>query len=148
MLISVTRLHLRSYRYLLPFAWESWRSSRQVRRSAGFLGGKLMGDGRRAYWTATAWADEASMRAFRNSEPHLGAMRKLLDWCDEASYAHWEQETPELPDMKESHRRVRDEGRPSKVRRPSPAHAAGRTAEPVSALRFENALRPKRAGLA
>ena len=142
--ISVTRLHIRSYRHLLPFIWHSLRSARQAQRAPGFLGGKLMGDGRKAYWTVTAWADEASMRAFRNTGAHLKAMPKLLDWCDEASYAHWAQGDAKLPGMKEAHRRVRDEGRASKVRRPSPAHAAGRTAEPECALRFERALRPAR----
>jgi hypothetical protein len=46
----------------------------------------------------TAWESEAAMRAFRSSGANMKAMPKLLDWCDEASYAHWEQESPELPD--------------------------------------------------
>jgi hypothetical protein len=143
-LISVTRLRIRSYRYLPPFVWYSVRSAWQARRAGGFLGGKLMGDGRRTYWTTTAWVDEAAMRAYRNSGAHFTAMRKLLDWCDEASYTHWVQDSAELPDIKEAHRRVRDEGRLSKVRNPSPAHAAGQTAEPESGLRFGRAFSPAR----
>lgn len=148
MFISVTRLRVRSYLYLLPFMWDSLRSARQARRAPGFLGGKLMGDGRKTSWTVTAWADESSMRAFRNSDAHRNAMPKLFDWGEESSYAHWEQETAQLPDKKEAHRRLRDEGRLSKVRRPSPAHAAGQTVEPECALRLEVALRPARRGAA
>ena len=146
--ISVTRLHVRSYLHLLPFMWHSLGVARQARRAPGFLGGRLMGDGRKASWTVTAWADEASMKAFRNSGAHRNAMPKLYEWGDESSYIHWEQDAGRLPDKKEAHRRLRDEGRLSKVRRPSPAHAAGRTAEPVCALRFEVALRPARGGAA
>ena len=142
--VSVTRLHIRSYLYLLPFLWHSWKSKRQVQSAHGFLGGKLMGDGRKAYWTVTAWADEASMKAYRNSGAHRRAMPKLLHWCDEASYTHWTQDGTQLPTMKEAHWRLREEGRLSKVRHPSPAHLAAQTAEPECALRFEGAVRPAR----
>ena len=148
MFVSVTRIALRSYLYWLPFALYSLRGVRQARRAAGFPGGRLMGDGRRVFWTVTSWSDEAAMRAFRNSGVHLAAMRKLPEWCAEASYTHWEQDANELPDAMESHRRVRDEGRLSKVRHPSPAHAAGRTAEPVCGVCFEKTLRPARRAVA
>ena len=144
MFVSVTRIALRSYRYWIPFALDSLRSAHQARRAPGFLGGRLMGDGRKVFWTMTAWSDEAAMRAFRNAGVHLAAMRKLPDWCAEASYTHWEQDAGELPDEKESHRRVRDGGRLSRVRHPSSAHAAGRTAEPVCAVIFKKTLRPAR----
>lgn len=144
MFVSVTRIALRSYLYWLPFAWDALRSAHRARRAPGFLGGRLMGDGRKVFWTVTSWSDEASMRAFRNAGVHLAAMRRLPGWCAEASHTHWEQDATELPDARESHRRVRDEGRLSKVCQPSPAHAAGRTAEPVCGVRFEKALRPTR----
>ena len=140
MFVSVTRIALRSYLYWLPFALYSLRSAHEARRAHGFLGGRLMGDGRKAFWTITAWSDEAAMRAFRNAGVHLEAMRKLPDWCAEASYTHWQQDAAELPDAHEAHRRLRDEGRLSKVRRPSPAHAAGQRAEPVCGVRFGKAL--------
>lgn len=144
MFVSVTRIALRSYLYLIPFAWDSLRSARDASRAHGFLGGRLMGDGRKVFWTVTAWSDEAAMRAFRNAGVHLKAMGKLPDWCAESSYAHWEQDARELPDAEESHRRLRDEGRLSRVRRPSPAQAAGRTAEPSCGVRFKKVLRPAR----
>jgi len=64
------------------------------------------------------------MRAFMVASPHRVAMVNLLDWCDEASLAHWTQESAQLPDWVEAHRRLVAEGRRSKVRHPSPAHEA------------------------
>lgn len=141
--VSVTRLHLRSYRYLLPFVWYSFLSSRQAVRAQGFLGGKLMGDGKRAFWTLTLWTDEGAMKAYRNADAHRRAMPKLLSWCNEAAIVHWFQESAELPDRYEAHRRMLSEGRISKVHFPSDAHAAKQTAEPQCAIRTERELRPK-----
>ena len=128
--ISVTRLRIRSLRYLLPFAWRTLTTTRQAERAAGFLGGRLGVDAKRTFWTVTAWESEQAMRAYRNTEAHGRAMPKLLDWCDEASIAHWGQENAELPDWQEAHRRMTAEGRMSKVRNPSSAQAAKRIAEP------------------
>jgi hypothetical protein len=57
-------------------------------------------------------------------------MPKLFDWCDEASIVHWEAAGDSLPSWAEAARRMRDEGRPSRVRRPSPHHADMAFAEP------------------
>lgn len=77
---------------------------------------------KRTFWTKTAWHDEASMRAFMLAMPHGGAMRKLANWCDEASVVHWTQATADLPDWNEAHRRMATEGRRSRVKHPSEAH--------------------------
>ena len=94
-------------------------SSRQARRSRGNLGLKLLRDSNRAFWTLTAWQSEEDMRLFMMAGSHRRAMPKLLDWCDEASVAHWQQETSELPDWDQAHRKIVEQGRPSKVRFPS-----------------------------
>ena len=59
------------------------------------------------------------MKAFMLASPHGPAMRKLLDWCDEAALVHWSQPDPELPPWPEAHGRLQGEGRPSKVNHPS-----------------------------
>ncbi len=139
-LISVTRLRLRSVRYVPEFIWHTLASSRQVQRAPGFLGGLLAGDSSWGSWTITAWTDEAAMRAYRNGDAHRRAMPKLLHWCDEASVVHWRQDGPDLPDGAAALRRMVAEGRPSKVLHPSPEHAAGRIAPagrvPRPGLRF------------
>lgn len=142
-LISVTRLRLRSVRYLPGFVWHTWRSLRQARGAPGFLAGQLAGEGVLAFWTLTAWSDEVSMRRYRNGAEHGQAMPRLLQWCDEAAVVHWLQETPDLPAGAEALQRMVADGRLSKVRHPSPEHAARRIAgqAPAPGLRFRPAAK-------
>ena len=65
------------------------------------------------------------MAAFRRSGPHLKAMPKLLDWCDEAAVATLSEASDALPEPDEAAGRLLQDGRISKVRNPSPAHARG-----------------------
>ena len=129
-LISVTRLRVRSVFYLPQFFWHTFRSQRQAKHAPGMLGGRLMLEADRAFWTTTVWESEETMRAFRSSGAHMKAMPKLLDWCDEASYVHWEQERAELPSWGEAHRRMLTEGKLSKVKNPSAAQLAKEFPEP------------------
>ena len=122
MFVSITRLRLRSARFLLPFVVYALRSMRQAKRSPGNVVTDAMRDRQGGYWTRSVWRDEAAMRAFMMSGVHRRAMPKLLDWCDEAAVAHWEQESVTLPDWEEAHRRLVTQGRQSKVRHPSPGH--------------------------
>jgi hypothetical protein len=126
--VSVTRLRLRSFRFLPQFVYYTFRSTAQLRRSPGFLQGWAGNEAPFAFWTATAWASQEAMRAFRNGSPHLEAMKNLLHWCDEASFAHWEQPQPDLPDPATALQRIGSEGKISKVLHPSARHAAGKTA--------------------
>jgi len=128
--VSVTRLRVHSMRFLPEFLFHVWRSVRQVKGAAGFKAGSLLNDRHRTFWTLTLWADEASKRAFMTSGAHRIVMPKLFDWCDEASIVHWEAAGDSLPSWAEAARRMRDEGRPSRVRRPSPHHADMAFAEP------------------
>ena len=122
--VSVTRLRLRSIRFLPVFAVHTLRSIRQVRGSAGFRGGSLLPDRRWTFWTLTVWDDRDAMRAYMTAGAHRTAMPKLLDWCDEASVVHWDDTDPAVPGWATADARMRREGRPSKVRRPSADHAA------------------------
>jgi hypothetical protein len=117
--------------------------TRQARRSSGFLGGRLLVESRKVFWTLTAWEDGAAMNVFRTQGAHGGVMPRLLDWCDEASVVHWSQMTDALPSWQEAHYRMMKEGRPSKVRHPSPAQVAYEIPEPRVG-RIERALRPAR----
>ena len=123
-LISVTRLRVRSFRYLPGFLFYAFVSARQARRAPGNLGVGLLREANNTFWTRTAWRDERAMRAFTMATPHRRAMPKLLQWCDEASVLHWMQEGATLPDWHDAHRRMVADGRPSKVNHPSPAHQA------------------------
>jgi hypothetical protein len=81
----------------------------------------VLSDANLAFWTRTLWADEQSMRAFMFAPAHRAVMPKLLQWCDEAAVTHWLQDSSEPPSWPEVHRRLREEGRTSKVDHPSTA---------------------------
>jgi len=95
--VSLTRLRIRSIRFLPFFLVYTLRSLQQVKRSPGFLTGALLPDRSWTFWTMTAWDTQQSMRAYMTSGAHKNAMPHLLDWCDEASVTHWEQSEPTLP---------------------------------------------------
>lgn len=123
--VSVTRLRLRSLRFLPAFALRAVGSTRQIRRSPGFIDGRFATEGVSAFWTITAWREDAAMLHYRNSGEHGRAMSRLIEWCDEASLVHWLQEDAVLPTPVEAVARMVEEGRLSKVRHPSARHAAG-----------------------
>ncbi|MGC2528215.1 MAG: DUF3291 domain-containing protein [Candidatus Acidiferrum sp.] len=129
-LVSVTRLRVRSWRFLPSFFLYGLRSAHQAGRAEGYLAVKLLNDRNRTFWTVTLWSSEAAMKKFMISGTHGRAMRKLLHWCDEAALAHWSQESSTLPSWTEAHSRLQSDGRPSKVNHPSPVHIAHRFPEP------------------
>jgi hypothetical protein len=120
--VSVTRLRIRSWRFMPGFLLQTQRAIGQARDAGGFLGGSLLRDRNLTFWTMTLWQEQAAMRAYIASGPHLTAMPKLLNWCDEASIVHWTQDDGAAPGWLEADARMRQEGRPSKVHRPSAAH--------------------------
>jgi hypothetical protein len=126
--VSVTRLRLRSAWFLPGFFFHAFRSQRQVQRADGYIAGKVLPDHDRAFWTLTAWESRPKMLAYMTSGAHKQAMPRLLDWCDEASVTGWEQPESQLPEWEEADRKMRTEGRPSKVRHPSEAQLRSKPA--------------------
>jgi hypothetical protein len=139
--VSVTRLRVRSVRYLPLFFWRALKTARQAERTSGFLGGGLLVEAKRVFWTVTAWEDSSAMNVFRTQGAHGGVMPKMLEWCDEASVVHWTQLTDALPSWQEAHYRMMKEGRPSKVKHPSSAEVVYEIPEPRVG-RIERTLRP------
>src|SRR5258707_4603321 len=123
-LVSITRLRLRSWRFLPMFAWYVLRSARQAARAEGNLAAKLLRERRNTFWTSTIWTGEAAMKRFMTSSAHGKAMRKLAKWCDEAAVVHWTQESPEPASWPEACQRLQKDGRRAKVTHPSAAHLA------------------------
>src|SRR5260370_2997505 len=125
-LVSITRLRLRSWRFLPMFAWYVLRSARQAARAEGNLAAKLLRERRNTFWTSTIWTGEAAMKKFMTSGAHGKAMRKLAKWCDEAAGVHWTQESPQPPSRLEADQRLQKDGSPSQgthpLTRPHPYH--------------------------
>ena len=141
--VSVTRLRLRSIRFLAAFARHNLRTLAQVKAAPGFHGGALLADRGWTFWTLTAWDSPEAMRTYMTTGPHRAAMPHLLDWCDEASVVRWDQDGDALPSWAEADRRMRAEGRPSRLRHPGPHHA-DLGFRPVR-IAVTATLRPKRA---
>jgi heme-degrading monooxygenase HmoA len=121
--ISVTRLRIRSLFFMPGFFLHAAQSVRQIRSAAGFREGALLPDRAFTFWTMTAWDSEEVMRSYMTAGSHKKAMPKLMFWCDEASVVHWEQSEAMLPSWEEADRRMRMEGRASKVRKPGSEHS-------------------------
>ena len=133
-LASITRLRVRSVRYLPEFLLRALASIWQARRSPGCLSADVRRELKLIFWTRTVWQDEAAMRVFMTTGAHRAVMPKILDWCDEASVTHWQQDDELAPDWPTAEARMRTEGRTSRVRNPSPANRRGETV-PATATR-------------
>ena len=120
--ISITRLRIRSWRFIPSFFYFTARSRFQALRDPGNHGLRLLREPGNIFWTATAWDSDDAVRHFMTSGPHGRAMGYLLNWCDEAVIVRWTQDTTTLPTWHEAHHRLAIEGRRSKVLHPSPAH--------------------------
>jgi hypothetical protein len=104
MFASVTRLRVRSLIYLPWLVWQTRQSQTQVEKVAGFVGGRLLADKHRTFWTLTVWETDKAMKVFRGSGAHAKVMPRLATWCNEAAYAHWETGGETVPTWPEAYR--------------------------------------------
>jgi hypothetical protein len=129
--IVVTRLRLRDPSLLDEFFTAAVGTLEQAKGSDGSLGADVLADANDTWWTVTAWAGRAAMRAFVVAEPHLGTMKRLDDWCDEATFADWEQDSAGLPDWQTSYRKLIADGQAAALTNASAAHATRDFPPPV-----------------
>lgn len=129
-IVSITRLRVRSWQYLVPFLFYALRSARQARHSQGNVATSLLRDSDRTFWTRTVWASESAMKDFMLAGAHRQSMRKILEWCDEAALVHWEQQDDREPSWPDAHEKLQTQGRLSKVNHPSAAHESFRIRPP------------------
>jgi hypothetical protein len=125
-IISVTRLRLRSMRFLPEFLWYTTRSMKQAKRTPGNIGVRVRKTRGLAFWTLAMWRDNQAIRSFVPVSPHKEAMQKLPHWCDEAAFADWEQDTADWPPWEAATERLAATGRLVDVLHPSEQHKAGR----------------------
>src|ERR1700689_5607040 len=114
--VSLTRLRVRSWRYLPAFFIQAFRSAQQAKSAQGSLVVTVLRDAHNTFWTRTVWNSEQAMKAYMLSGVHRQVMRRLPQWCDEAAVAHWTQESPQPPSWEEAHQSLQQIGRPSKVK--------------------------------
>ena len=130
MLVSITRLRLRSAQCLPAFIWHGMPSGMQARRAPGFRGMCVLADYRLTFWTMTGWDNQAAMRAYISVGAHKSAMPRLADLCDEASYVRWDDFAFGPADWHAAWQRMIAEGVATPVTHPSPAQLARTWARP------------------
>ena len=122
-LVSVTRFRARAMLFVPLFALHANRAIAQVHKADGFVAGAVQRDSDLAFWTMTVWRDEAARQAYVASGAHRAAMPHMFDWGAEASVTRWSQDGAELPAWSQAVLRMREAGRPSRLRHPGPHHA-------------------------
>lgn len=90
MILSITRLRVRSWWYLPSFLLISRACVKQALADPSFRGGSTFVGPGLTYWTATLWADVPSMKAYVLGEPHRTATKRLARWCSEAAITNLE----------------------------------------------------------
>ena len=123
-IISVTRFRPRSLLKLPVFAFHASRAISQIRQAEGWIDGAVKRDADHAFWTMTVWQDEERMLAYLTSGAHRAALPSLSDLAVEASVVRWTTDSPGLPAWSEAVGRMREAGRPSKLKKAGPNHAA------------------------
>ena len=122
--VSVTRLRVRSVWFLPKFFMANEASIKSIVKIDGFIAGKELVDKGLTFWTVTLWQSDQAMKYFRNNDPHKMAMRNLPHWCNEASYAHWQQEDEIIPAWPDLYKKFVEELKITKVKHPSPQQEA------------------------
>jgi hypothetical protein len=120
--IVVTRLRLRDPAFFDEFFAQAVAVVEQAKNSQGNLDADVLAEANNTYWTRTAWQERGLMDAFVGSEPHLSTMGRLGDWCDEATFADWEQTGADLPDWQDSYRRLIANGQAASLTNATEAH--------------------------
>lgn len=120
--VSVTRLRLRSVRYLPFFLIDSMQSLQQAKQAPGNFRATTRAQWKLVFWTMTVWEDEAAMRSYMRSGAHGKSMPKLQTWCDEGAIVHWEQDSIEFPSWETAEAKMLVNGRFTPLKYPSLSH--------------------------
>jgi len=132
-IIVVTRLRLREPELFDEFFASAVAVTEQAKNSDGNLGADVLADANSVFWTCTAWRARGPMQAFVGSEPHLTTMARIDDWCDEATFADWEQTSPGLPDWQTGYDHLIADGQVASLTHASDAHQTRAFPAPATA---------------
>ena len=100
MFVSVTQLKLKSLFKFLPFMRMNIKVVEQLKKAPGLVKQDMRASNPYTYWTLTVWEDKESMMRFRNTGPHLEAMKKINTIAKKAKAGNWESDT--VPTWKEA----------------------------------------------
>jgi hypothetical protein len=80
-------------------------------------------------WHSGPWpggGDNTALKVFVPASPHKEAMLKLPHWCNEASFAHWEQDGTDWPSWEMAGENLRAAGQLAHVLHPSEEQKSGK----------------------
>lgn len=101
MIISITKLQLKSFWYLFDFFSHAHRSVDQVKSAAGLKHFDLKNNlGKLTFYTLTAWENETQMRSFMLSGYHKQAMKVTQNMAKKAISTHFESD--KIPNWEEA----------------------------------------------
>lgn len=120
--IVITRLRLRDPAFFEEFFAAAVAVVQQAQGTEGNLAADVLAEANNTYWTRTAWQERNLMNAFVGSEPHLGTMDRIADWCDEATFVDWEQASADLPDWQDGYQRLVADGQAASLTHATQAH--------------------------
>ena len=103
----------------------------QAQATDGSVGADTLQDADNTWWTATVWQDTAAIDGFVEADPHLTAMNHLDDWCDEATFVHWDQDGDDLPSWQVAWDRIIADGHSADLTAASAANSSRSFPAPV-----------------
>jgi hypothetical protein len=130
--VVITRLRLRDPALLDDFFAAAVAVLEQAQATDGSVGADALQDADNTWWTATVWQDTAAIAGFVGSDPHLTAMNHLDDWCDEATFVHWDQDGNELPSWQVAWDRIVADGHSADLPAASAANSSRSFPAPVT----------------
>jgi heme-degrading monooxygenase HmoA len=122
--IVVTRLRLKDPAFFDEFFASAVAVVEQAQGSDGNLAAEVLAEANNTYWTRTAWRGRAEMDSFVGSQPHLGTMDRIDEWCDEATFVDWEQATADAVDWQDGYQRLVADGQVATLTNGTAAHQA------------------------
>lgn len=141
--LVVTRFQVRTWGAVPSFLRASTAAANQAQAWPGFLGGRLLVDRKRVFWTLTMWDSPRSVATYGASEAHARAMPMAARLASEASLARWRQPRQTLPTWQQVHRQMRERAQFVELDAPTSAHLRHEIAVPRRIV--ERALRPLQA---
>jgi quinol monooxygenase YgiN len=131
--IVVTRLRLKDPVLLDEFFTDAVAAIEQAQKAEGNLGADALADADNAWWSVSSWRARDLMEAFVGTDPHQEISTRLDRYCDEATFADWEQDSPDLPDWQTSWRHLVADGQAAELSHPSAANQTRAFPAPVQA---------------
>jgi quinol monooxygenase YgiN len=130
--VVITRLRLKDPALFDEFFASAVAAVEQAQGSSGNISADVLADANNTYWTRTTWQERGAMHAYVGAEPHRSIMRRLDDWCDEATFVDWEQASADIPDWLASYARLITDGQAASLSQPSDAHQSRKFPAPVA----------------